>query len=911
MQNILPCCMVKKLPHSCSWCEGPTNLLQYRQGSEQWIINPMIPVKKRAQCVVHAQLSRRLNLSARAARLLSPLLLALPLTLCTSLLFAVVMPSPLSAAGDGVSSMWNTSGSSATQATPASAGDSVVYYRLEEVVVDGDEVEVLLPGIVFAPQGALLPQLQEYVFRVLKERRPQLYGSTSIYVNPDRSVTVYPAPELSGNEHNMARMLGELVYSLTEQGASRVYVSEYRTSPLGREDVDQFTVFLSVAPVWRVLPPQPMLPGLIRFSDGRILDSETVRSMIGNKDKLIADATLEALKSNSVAQVLAGMNSLRAMEVKDAQTYHIALLEHQSPQVRAAAAGELARTDGEHDEAMALEAAAARMTREDNAGILGQLATFLRKSSNPEYGQHAWLYDLKYGDETSAVQAARALGASGRQAGVAGLAAAAANSQSGELRLEAVKAIAAIGDQRQLATLLAHPQVPGDVKTAAAHHLARSKNPEEAMNGWVYLLQKGEDVALAVEAAGALAGGGDKRAVAWLVQTVEQHSAVEVRMAASRALGELGDARAVDVLVRRAGAGECAGVAGGVGGSRLSEECVLHGEQAVRIMAGQSVDVVLKLAREGGLTGVRRLAIEALGQKFGQLSRDKRSSDQVLALLKDIVGAGVGAGASVGGSGGSGGGSNGSSGAALEGQNQTLVVAAILALGETGHPKAMDLIVGQADNPASAVRGAVASSLRKLTPPVGNETLYKLIDDMDDEVRLQAVAAARKRKDEGAVEYLIKYRSHGNSRLREEVLWALAEINPVPWQSTLRDVFSESVFASESNMRLAAVEGLSRIKNPRVLDIMAVLLQDRDKKVQLATIKAYGTSGFAQALQPLESLLQVGEDETVRIAAAKAIKELGSRGVEGVEPVLRRAIDGEKSQSLRETFEQILMITPQ
>jgi HEAT repeat protein len=293
-------------------------------------------------------------------------------------------------------------------------------------------------------------------------------------------------------------------------------------------------------------------------------------------------------------------------------------------------------------------------------------------------------------------------------------------------------------------------------------------------------------------------------------------------------------------------------------------------QQAIRIMAAQSLDSLLLLSGEQN-EQIRRLATEALGHQVKK--NPKRATRKAIPVLGQRVGD----------------------------FSPSVRAAAVNGLGIAGGAAALPFIQQAAKDPDSGVRAAVAIALKSYATPSGLDQLLTLIDDEDDKVRLKAIEAAEHRRDDKAVDKLVNYTRHGNPEIKRKVFRALAAVNPPRLHRSLREIFSEGVFDQDAEIRLSAVHGLRSIKDPRVLDIMSVLLQDPVIAVRTATLEAYGFSKYPQAMQPLLASAQDPQNPPeVRIEAYKA---LGTLGRKSSIQHLNGQLQSERDKKVRETIE--------
>ncbi len=696
-----------------------------------------------------------------------------------------------------------------------------VYYSYERVGYSEQESYALVPRTAEAPRGTAWADLQKRSFDLLQQSKAPTYGGTTIYVNPDRSVTI--------NLDETKRpyfpiIIGETVYSLSELGATSLSFPLLGGGPYTRDTVAT-PAYVATVPLWRVLPPQPLPTGLVRLPDASLVPSATFQGWVNDRDPRVVQYALAFLKSEDESVVRSALACLLHLKVPKLEGQLIALLGHPSADLRLVVVGTMTNSK---DPAI-LAALAERVEKDSDPRITAIAAQTLRDSGDPKFSTFGLFFTLQGDDVEAAVEAARKLGEMKDKRAVPELARA-ARSKDQRLRIAAVDAIGAIGEMSVLKDLLGFSDLEGDAKIRAAQLLAALPDPARAQNGQVYLLLNGsgDDSANAATRLGETRGG---QVVPWLLQALG-HAESKTRRAAAAALAALGDPRALAPLAEASG--------------RLPEDREFLSQQVIIIMGAQSLDSTLRLADDKNVN-IRRLATESVGH---YVQRNPRSAGLALPILAARI-------------------------ADLVPEVRAAAATALGMMG--GNAKALPLLLGSKSDPAPEVRTAVARGLAAYHGEEGVPELLALIDDEEDAVRLAAIDSCRQRRVEAAVVPLINYRSHRNPEIKRLVVQTLAAINPPALHNSLREVFSEAVFDQDPEVRLAAVEGLKVIKDPRVLDIMSVLLQDPEPRIRIATLRAYGETGFPQATQPLMAALQDGSEPDVKMAALDGLLTLRAK----------------------------------
>lgn len=732
-------------------------------------------------------------------------------------------------------------------AARAQSQTTFVYYSYEKVGFQEQETYALVPRAAAARRGMAWADLQKKAFDLLKQAKGPTYGTTDIYVNPDRTVSV----NLDESKRPYFPIIvGEVVYTLTGVGATGVSFPVLGGGAYDRAKVDT-PAYVAIVPLWRVLPPQALPVGLVRLVDGTLIESSAVSTWIEERDPKVVQHATKFLADRDERIVRAGLACLSHLKVPNLQTLLLGLLEHPNAEIRLIATTSMSGTR----DPKILTALSALMESEKEARIAGAAAQILRDSGSAQFSSVGLFYVLSGDDPEAALEAARKLGEMKEKRAVSELARV-ARSPHVKLRIAAVEAIATIGDANVLKDLLGFPDIPADAKVRAAQLLAALPEAAKAQNGQVYLLLNGTGD----DSANAATWLGDTRSpqvVSWLLKALD-HAESKTRRAAATALGKIGDPRALAPLAEAS--------------ARIPADKDFLSQQVIGIMAAQSLESTLQLAGHKNVN-IRRLATESVGHN---VRRNPGSARWALPILAQRV----------------------------EDLAPEVRRAAITALGMLdGNEKAYPLIIQAKADPAPPVRAAVATALGSYRPPQGSEELLALIDDEEDAVRLKAIEACGVRKEEAAVVPLINYRSHRNPEIKRLVIQTLATINPTKLHGSLREVFSEAVFDQDPEVRLASVLGLKVIKDPRVLDIMSVLLQDPDPRVKEATLRAYGETGFPQAMQPLLAVLQDDAEPAVKMAALDGLLSLKTKEVI---PTLETLRSGEPDKKVEARYAEVI-----
>ena len=358
----------------------------------------------------------------------------------------------------------------------------------------------------------------------------------------------------------------------------------------------------------------------------------------------------------------------------------------------------------------------------------------------------------------------------------------------------------------------------------------------------------------------------------------------DVREAAAKALGEIGDARAVEPLIAASlqDKGSVGDVKYGFSGvsyrvrPAAAKALVSIGVPAVQplIAALGDGDEDVRRAAAGALgqigdpravepliaalrdknSDVRRRAAEALGKL-----RDARAVDPLIAALKD--------------------------------QNMYACKAAAGALGQIGDPRAVEPLIAALSNENGDVRKAAAGALVKIGVPAVEPLIAVLRWDKD--VRQAAAGALGQIGDARAVEPLITALKDKDKYVCLAAVKALGNLGWQPDQSE-----AGAVYWVEKRKWHKCVE----IGAPAVEPLIAAL-NDRES-VRKAAANTLGQIGDARAVEPLIAALK-DEYWSVCQAAAGALVKIGVPAVEPLIAVLRWDKDVRQGQAAAGALGQI------
>jgi HEAT repeat protein len=222
------------------------------------------------------------------------------------------------------------------------------------------------------------------------------------------------------------------------------------------------------------------------------------------------------------------------------------------------------------------------------------------------------------------------------------------------------------------------------------------------------------------------------------------------------------------------------------------------------------------------------------------------------------------------------------------------------ALSRIGKPAVKPLITALKDeNPKVRERAARALGNNKY-----NRALQPLVSALSDNtlaVRKAAAVALGKMKDPRAVQPLAsalkkETSPHGGYTIAM-ALGSLGESSIEPLLRLLRE--------NNPKIRMQAVRGLGKTKNPRIVDAVITALQDEDAGVRVEAVWALGDIGGSRIVDPLIEALK-DESRGVRARAAKKLGKLKNK--KAIIPLIA-ALRSETDKWTRDDFRRALQST--
>lgn len=405
------------------------------------------------------------------------------------------------------------------------------------------------------------------------------------------------------------------------------------------------------------------------------------------------------------------------------------------------------------------------------------------------------------------------------------------------------------------------------VREQAARELGQTKDPR-AVSPLMNALQ---DKSLIVRRSAALALGqiGDAKAVEPLLQALQDEK-ISVRKAALIALGGVGDVRTIRPLVDamhdldpevRQSASKSLIQLGAPAVDKLipllrdSEEFVRKEAAATlgKIGDARAVQHLLKVMTEDEAD--RPLAAKALeALKWHPTNPEEQiiyafslgKFDDPIAIGPPAVPALINL---------------------LRGKSKDFRVAAARALGQIGDKNAADSLLSVLQDERSEVREEAARALGLIGDAKAVAALMDLMQDQEYHVRPVAAKSLGQIGDPACIDALALALSDKKYTVRKAAASALISFGELAIEPLLEATFSE-----DHHTRLVAIEALGQLGDQRVIGQLVAALRDKNEQVRKEAARSLGNLGDPRAVEPLVGSFNEQNPEVWEVAAHAVIQ---------------------------------------
>jgi eukaryotic-like serine/threonine-protein kinase len=213
----------------------------------------------------------------------------------------------------------------------------------------------------------------------------------------------------------------------------------------------------------------------------------------------------------------------------------------------------------------------------------------------------------------------------------------------------------------------------------------------------------------------------------------------------------------------------------------------------------------------------------------------------------------------------------------LKDENEYARRAAVEVLNHLGTPKDIKHLLQVIKDDDWWVRTRAADALGKIGGPRVVDAVIELIRDQDQDVRRAAIEILNQTKDERAVNFLIQATRDKDWWVSERAVDALAEIGSRKALPALLELLDTQNTRSLPTLARA----LGKLGDARVIEPLVRLLERPEKEVKVEVFNALARLADDKRAEAIRTYIQsagtAATDETVRLAAARAIEDIDSR----------------------------------
>ncbi|GIV95491.1 MAG: PBS lyase [Herpetosiphonaceae bacterium] len=204
-------------------------------------------------------------------------------------------------------------------------------------------------------------------------------------------------------------------------------------------------------------------------------------------------------------------------------------------------------------------------------------------------------------------------------------------------------------------------------------------------------------------------------------------------------------------------------------------------------------------------------------------------------------------------------------------EDDDLAITAARALAAIGDRRAFDALLHQLEHPTSAVRQAAIAALNSLGHPALPKHVKRLLSDSNRLVRESAVRIAGYFGFEECVNLLFERCADDDERVRRVAIEHL----PYLEDERVLPMLASALRYETPQVRAAAARAFAHIEGGESLPYLLTALGDPDPWVRYFAVSSLGRHAFPEALAALSQLAQYDPANQVRVAALKALGQIG------------------------------------
>ena len=232
---------------------------------------------------------------------------------------------------------------------------------------------------------------------------------------------------------------------------------------------------------------------------------------------------------------------------------------------------------------------------------------------------------------------------------------------------------------------------------------------------------------------------------------------------------------------------------------------------------------------------------------------------------------------------------------------ESLAIEAANALARIGDPRAVDELLKLIGNEDASTRQAAVSALNSLAMPQMSERIIPRLHDPDPNVRESAVKIAGYFGYPAAASELLRLSRDPIERVRS----AAIEHLPYVEDERAFDALVHAIKEETPSVRAAAARALGNMDNPGVAQALIDGLADEDVWVRYFSARSLGRRRSEDGVEALEKLIQEEKFNHVRIAALDSLGQIGDPRIAGIVAGLIRDDDPQVAHAARVALDKV------
>ena len=223
--------------------------------------------------------------------------------------------------------------------------------------------------------------------------------------------------------------------------------------------------------------------------------------------------------------------------------------------------------------------------------------------------------------------------------------------------------------------------------------------------------------------------------------------------------------------------------------------------------------------------------------------------------------------------------------AVLKDENEYSRRAAVEVLNEIGDANSVKFLLAAIKDADWWVRSRAGDALGKIGGPKVIDSVLELARDKDEDIRRAAIEILNQTKDERAIAQLIEATKDKDWWVSERAVDALAEIGSTKALPRLQEMLQ----TAPAKALPVVVRALGKVGTAVHIGLITPLLSRNEKEIRVEAISALGKLANEELAQQISVQLQgqlSNPDNTVALAAQRALTEIEVRFASGVQPVV-------------------------